>query len=267
MQTLSEIKGMLAARGLRPRHRFGQNFLHDHNVLRTLMAAAAVRPGEVVLEVGPGTGALTDLLIEAGAHVIACELDRDLAALVRERFGARVTLIEGDCLAGKHALNPAILAALGGRDFRLIANLPYQAATPLIATLLADHAACAGMVVTIQREVAQRLAAAPGTADMGPLSVMTQFLATVAIVAEIRPGSFWPEPEVTSAIVRIDPRQPRPVEPPALRPMIERAFQQRRKQMGTSVGRDFSLPPHFDRTRRPETLTVDEWVALATRQA
>jgi 16S rRNA (adenine1518-N6/adenine1519-N6)-dimethyltransferase len=114
VQTLTEIKAILASRGLRPKHRFGQNFLHDHNVLRLLMKAANISAGEVILEVGPGTGALTDLLVAANAHVIACEMDRDLAAFNRERFQERITLIEGDCLAGKHSLNPDIIAAING---------------------------------------------------------------------------------------------------------------------------------------------------------
>ena len=114
MQTLTEIKAILASRGLRPKHRFGQNFLHDHNVLRLLMKAANISAGEVILEVGPGTGVLTDLLVAANAHVIACEMDRDLAAFNRERFQERITLIEGDCLASKHSLNPDIIAAING---------------------------------------------------------------------------------------------------------------------------------------------------------
>ncbi|MCE9619885.1 MAG: 16S rRNA (adenine(1518)-N(6)/adenine(1519)-N(6))-dimethyltransferase RsmA [Planctomycetes bacterium] len=266
MQTLSEIKGLLLSRGLRPRHRFGQNFLHDHNVLRTLLSAAKIRQGEVILEVGPGTGVLTDLLVEAGAEVIACELDRDLALLMRERFGKRIRLIEGDCLAGKHSLNPEITALIDGRTFRLIANLPYQAATPLIATLMNDFPNCEGMIVTIQREVAQRLAAAPGTHDMGLLSVMAQFYAVIRKVADIRPGSFWPEPEVDSAIIEIAPHKPRPTPPARMHELLECAYQHRRKQLGSSLGDRFRFPEGFDRTRRPETLSVAEWVALANFQ-
>ncbi len=267
MQTLTEIKAILASRGLRPKHRFGQNFLHDHNVLRALMKAANISAGEVLLEVGPGTGALTDLLVQANAQVIACELDRDLAAFNRERFGARISLIEGDCLAGKHSLNPLLTKAIQGRPFRMIANLPYQAATPLIAILLNDFPNCMGMHVTIQREVAQRLTAVPNTSEMGLLSVMAQFYARIQTVAEIRPGSFWPEPEVTSAIIEITPHQPRPALPQYLHKLLERAFQHRRKQLGSSLSAHFALPAQFDRLRRPETLSVSEWVALANFQS
>ena len=263
MQTLTEIKAILASRGLRPKHRFGQNFLHDHNVLRALMKAANICAGEVILEVGPGTGALTDLLVAANAHVIACEMDRDLAAFNRERFQDQITLIEGDCLATKHSLNPLITAAINGRPFRLIANLPYQAATPLIAILLNDFPHCMGMHITIQREVAQRLTAAPDTSEMGLLSVMAQFYSSIQMVAEIRPGSFWPEPEVTSAIIAVAPHQPRPALPAHLQTLLACAFQHRRKQLGSSLSAQFTLPPDFDRTRRPETLSVQEWIDLA----
>ena len=266
MQTLTEIKAILASRGLRPKHRFGQNFLHDHNVLRALMKAANISAGEVILEVGPGTGALTDLLVQANAHVIACEMDRDLAAFNRERFGPRITLIEGDCLATKHSLNPLITAAINNRPFRMIANLPYQAATPLIAILLNDFPNCMGMHVTIQREVAQRLTAAPDTSEMGLLSVMAQFYARIHMIAEIRPGSFWPEPEVTSSIIELAPHQPRPALPERLHALLERAFQHRRKQLGSSLATQFQFPADFDRMRRPETLSLQEWIALANFQ-
>ena len=136
MQDIATIKSLLASRGLRPKHRFGQNFLHDPSAMRAILQAAAIRAGETILEVGPGTGTLTECLLEAGARVITCELDRDMDAIIRERLGERVTLVEGDCLLDKHTIHPAVLAALGTGPFRLVANLPYAAATPLIATLL-----------------------------------------------------------------------------------------------------------------------------------
>ena len=158
MQDIATIRALLESRGLRPKHRFGQNFLHDPAAMRAILDAAAIRPGETILEVGPGTGTLTESLLAAGARVVACELDRDMAAIVRARLGDRITLVEADCLSDKHAVNPALLAALAG-PFRMVANLPYAAATPLIANLLEQHPECGGMVVTIQREVADRLTA------------------------------------------------------------------------------------------------------------
>jgi 16S rRNA (adenine1518-N6/adenine1519-N6)-dimethyltransferase len=282
MQTLSEIKSLLASRGLSPRHRFGQNFLHDHNQLRRLVTAANVKPGDVVLEVGPGTGTLTEALLEAGAAVIACEIDRDLAALLRERLGDRITLIEGDCLDGKHAINPAIVSAIGGRSFQLVANLPYNAATPLMINLLIDHPNCAGMFVTIQKEVADRLLAGPSTKDYGPLSIIAQAFARVELIGVVPPSCFWPVPEVTSAMVSVIPRagieasrhqgikargnrggeEASPIDRRAFAKFITTLFTKRRKQLGSILGRDRALPEGVEPAMRPEELSVSRMIAL-----
>ena len=270
-QTLSEIRAELDARGIRPKHRFGQNFLHDHNQLRRLVSAAAASPGELVLEVGPGTGTLTETLLDAGCEVVACELDPDMAEIVRarnrHRLGARagqVTVIEDDCLDGKHALSPALRAALGGRPFVLVANLPYQAATPLMATLLEHHPECRGQFVTIQREVADRLTALPDTDAWGPIGVTMRMLAEVSMIAVLSPGCFWPAPKVTSAMVSIVPRRgPRPIEPWApFTAFVQQVFGRRRKQLGAILGRDAVAATGVDPVRRPETLTPDEWIRL-----
>jgi len=266
MQDIATIRALLESRGLRPKHRFGQNFLHDPAAMRAILDAAAIRPGETILEVGPGTGTLTESLLAAGARVVACELDRDMAAIVRARLGDRITLVEADCLSDKHAVNPALLAALAG-PFRMVANLPYAAATPLIANLLEQHPECGGMVVTIQREVADRLTARPDTSDIGPLTILAQLLATIDRVATLKPGAFWPAPDVQSAVVRAVPRTPRPALPPNLRAVVDQAFQQRRKQLRNSLGADYPFPAGFDAMRRPETLAPAEWVALAAASA
>ena len=265
MQDIATIRSLLASRGLRPKHRFGQNFLHDPSAMRAILQAADVRAGETILEVGPGTGTLTECLLDAGARVVASELDRDMAAIVRERLGSRLTLVEGDCLADKHTVHPAVLEAIGPVPFRLVANLPYAAATPLIATLLEAHPACQGMVVTIQREVADRLTARPGTPEIGPLTITAQLLAKVDRVAVLKPGAFWPAPEVNSAVVRLVPHSPRPALPADLRRIVDQGFQQRRKQLRNSLGADFPFPAGFDAMRRPETLTPQEWILLCPR--
>ena len=133
VQTQSEIKELLAARGISPKHRFGQNFLVDHNLLRRLVDASGIGEGSLVLEIGPGTGTMSEEILARGAELIAIELDRDMAAILRERLSAnpRFTLIEGDCLDGKRALNADALARIAGRTFTLVANLPYQAASPV----------------------------------------------------------------------------------------------------------------------------------------
>ena len=270
-QTLSEIRAELEARGIRPKHRFGQNFLHDQNQLRRLVAASGVTAGDLVLEVGPGTGTLTETMLDAGCEVVACEIDRDMAEIVRSRNAhrlgtgpGRLAVVEADCLDGKHALSAQALAALGGRPFRLVANLPYQAATPLMATLLEAHPACAGQYVTIQREVADRLAAGPGTDAYGPISVTMALLAEVQPIAVLPPGCFWPAPKVTSAMIAIVPRTgARAAEPWGdFSQFVQRTFGQRRKQLGSILGRDAVAATGFDPMRRPETLSPAEWVSL-----
>lgn len=265
MQSLTTIRELLAARGLRPKHRLGQNFLHDHNQIRKLLAAAHVRPGEVVLEVGPGTGTLTEALVEAGAEVIASELDDDMADVVADRLGARITLVRGDCLDGKRAIAPSIVAAIAGRPYKLVANLPYGAATPLMALLLTDHPECLGQFVTVQREVAERLAADSGGKEYGPLSVLAQTLATVEIVSILPASCFWPAPDVVSAMIAIRPRgrEAHGIEDPrGLSAFAARLFATRRKQLGTILGRSVVLPEGIDPQARPETLTPEQVVLL-----
>lgn len=269
MQTISTIRALLAERGLRPRHRLGQNFLHDQNQVRRLVKAADLHPGELVLEVGPGTGALTEALLESGVNVIACELDPDMADIVESRCGEvgpdRFVLVRGDCLDGKRSLNPRLVEALGDRTFRLVANLPYQAATPLIANLLAEYPACQGQFVTIQREVADRLVAHPSTRAYGTLSVMVQLLGTVDLIGIVPAACFWPQPEVTSAMVAIRPRDDAREaigEIGAFESFVTRLFSARRKQLGTTLGREAPWPAGVDPHMRPEALTPQQMLAL-----
>lgn len=256
MQTLSDIKAILATRGLEPKHRFGQNFLHDQNKLRALVAHSGVVAGDLVLEVGPGTGTLTEALLDVGCEVVACELDDDMAAIIRDRLGSHVTLIHGDCLDGKHAVSPAVLDALGSRPFRLVANLPYGAATPLILNLAAHHPSCLGQFVTVQREVAQRLAAAPGTDAYGAATVLVSLTSRVQML-ETLPGScFWPIPRVTSAMMSVIPNPDRPaIDPDRVSAFVHRIFASRRKQLGAVLGRNTQFPAGVLATMRAETLT------------
>jgi 16S rRNA (adenine1518-N6/adenine1519-N6)-dimethyltransferase len=262
-QTLGEIRALLAARGLRPRHRFGQNFLHDKNVLAKLVEAASIAPGDVVLEVGPGTGTLTEALLDAGAVVVACEIDRDLAAILAERLGPRITLVVGDCLEKGRRLGAPVRAALAGRPFTLVANLPYNVASALVTALLVEDEGCRGLYVTIQREVADRLLAPPGTREYGPLGVIVAAVADVRRVATVPASCFWPEPEVTSAMVAIVPSEARrPADPRAFARFVTALFGKRRKQIGAILGRDRPLPPGVTGDLRPEALTIVQLVAL-----
>lgn len=273
MQTLGEIKALLAARGIRPKHRFGQNFLHDRHQLRKLVDAAAVRAGDVVLEIGPGTGTLTEELLAAEATVVACEIDPDMQAILADRFAeaigtGRLQLVRGDCLDGKRSLAAEVLSALGDRPFVLVANLPYGAASPVMAILASRAPRCRGQFVTVQREVADRLRAEPGGKDYGPLTVIVRLLCDVRLLDIVRPGSFWPAPEVTSAMIAIEPRHD--AEPfasgelDAFERMLHELFSRRRKQLGSILGREGPWPEGVEPTMRPEELSPETLRALSS---
>lgn len=266
-QTLTQIKSMLAARGLHPKHRFGQNFLHDHNQMRRILEAAALSPGDLVLEVGPGTGALSEELLEAGARLVAVEIDEDLEPILRERLASwaeRARIYIGDVLARKRQLNPEVLAMLDGERFKLIANLPYNVASPLLINLVADHPEMTLAVVMIQREVADRLLAPPGGKDYGPLTVIVQAMCHAERVGNLTPGSFWPQPKVESAVVRLTRRaEPLTQHPHQLLDTLHELFSRRRKQLGSILGRSTPLPEDVDPSARPETLTVEQICRLS----
>lgn len=275
------MKALLEARGLAPRKALGQHFLIDQNLLRKLLDAAGVSAGDVVLEVGPGTGTLTEALLDRGAHVVAVELDEGLADLLAERLPARgaaagaggagavggaggsFTLVRGDCLSRGPRLNAQAAAALGGRRFKLVANLPYAAGTPLMMSLMIEHPECAVMAVTIQREVAQRLGAGPGGKDYGLLGVMAGALMHVEPVGTLPPECFWPRPEVTSAMLVLRRRASALTEDAgALAGFAQRLFGRRRKQLGAILGRSVAWPAGVSATQRPEELSPEAMEAL-----
>lgn len=262
-QTLSDIKALLAAYGLHPKKKFGQNFLHDHNHLLRIVEAADVQPGERIVEVGPGTGTLSETLLDAGAQLVVVEVDTDLQPILEARLGDRVTFIFDDVLAGKHALNPALLDAVRDEPFKLVANLPYQVASPLLVNLLVQTPAMSRAVVMVQREVAQRIMAPPGNKDYGPLSVMVQATCLVRRVGVLSPTCFWPAPQVESAVICLDRRPGVAVDLKKLSQLLHTLFSKRRKQLGAILGRDAALPPGVTPQQRPEELSVEQLVALA----
>ena len=244
MQTLSEIKELLAIAGHEPKKALGQNFLIDHNLIRKLVDASGVQAGDLVLEVGPGTGALTVELLERGCKVIACELDRDFVSLLNQTLAKEypelLTVLEGDCLANKRELNAELIELLDDRPFRLVANLPYHAATPLMLALMTRHLGCQGMYTTIQHEVVDRFAAGPGTKVYGTISVIAQCLGEVGIVAKLAPGCFWPQPNVGSAMMRWERDSSRQAHADVgwwtkMADMTQSLFQRRRKKLSGSV--------------------------------
>ena len=205
MQTKQQIQSLLTQAGLSPRHRYGQNFMIDQNLLRIVAEAGNPAGGDLVIEVGPGTGTLTEEILSRGADVLAVEIDRDLAGLLRERFKdeGRFRLIEGDALDSKHSLNAQLLEAIKSAQHppKLIANLPYNIASPLIIEMLL--AGVEMLAFTVQKEVAERLRGSPGTDAYGALSVMVQLLAKVEVLRTLPPAAFWPAPKIESALVRL----------------------------------------------------------------
>lgn len=280
-QTLGEIRSLLAAAGLAPQHRFGQNFLIDLNLLGKLVTAAEVTAADTILEVGPGTGSLTECLLACGARVIAVEIDHGLQRLLRQRLGdnPRFTLVQGDALAGKHRVNPLALKILQdqppepGGHYKLVANLPYQIATPLLVDLLHVTPTFERLVCTIQREVGQRLAAPARDPQYGPVSVMVQLLADVTPLAVLPPSVFWPQPQIESVMLVLRPRpaaQTGVTDPTALAAFVQRGFQQRRKMLRRvfrEVPDELALQRAFAQAKatpdaRAEELSPEQWRAL-----
>jgi 16S rRNA (adenine1518-N6/adenine1519-N6)-dimethyltransferase len=253
---------MLDEYGLSPLHRLGQNFLHDHNILKKLVDASDVQQGDVVVEIGPGTGTLTEALLERGCRVIACELDKGLTGLLRDRFGDSITLIHGDCLSKKR-LNKEIVQAVGDESWRLVANLPYQIASPLIVDILANHIGCLGQYITIQYEVAKRLMSQVNSSDWGVLSILVQRLGEVSLITKVPNTCFWPQPKITSACVQILPHNPPIREQNAeFAEFVTMLFASRRKQLGSIIGRTIQLPEHVSSDMRPATLSIKQLEVL-----
>lgn len=213
-QTNRYLADRLAAAGLTPQSHFGQNFLIDLNLVDLIARSAGLRKTDVVLEIGTGVGSLTTRLSDQGGRVVSAEIDQHLFKLASAELATcgNVKLILGDALRNKHNFRPELMEAVRERmtemgpaaRFLLVANLPYNVATPIISNLLHETPMPEVMVVTIQKELADRMVAGPGSKDYGALSVWIQTLGKVEIIRELPPQVFWPRPKVTSAIVRID---------------------------------------------------------------
>jgi dimethyladenosine transferase len=224
---------ILNAFRLRASKRLGQNFLIDAGVVRGIVEAAELSPADTVLEIGPGIGTLTQGLAETGARIVAVELDKKLPAVLAETLKGydNVTIVPGDILK----LNiPEILGRKDGESFKVAANLPYYITTPIIMTLLEQRLPIERLVAMVQKEVAVRMTARPGSKDYGALSVAVQYFTEPRMVMDVPPRSFMPAPEVTSTVIACRVR-----ETPAAVPadeklffrLIRAAFGQRRKTL------------------------------------
>lgn len=279
VQTKREIEQNLAAAGLHPRKRFGQHFLIDGNLMRRLVESAEVSPDDVILEVGPGTGGLTDLLVRRAGHVLAVELDRNLTALLADRFrdAGNVTLLQGDIMHTKHLIMPEVADEIRKHSARregcvkLVANLPYQSATPLVMNLLVYFPQVRRLCFTVQAEVGERIMADPNCKAYAPLSIIAQTLCTIETVARIGPQAFWPRPLVDSVMLRMIVRQsPFAVHDEVARfaALVRGAFEHRRKTLRSALAYELdesaldSVCGAFDAARRPEQVPVGEWLAI-----
>ncbi len=223
------MREVLERHGLEARKSFGQNFLVDQAALRAIVAAAEVAPGDPVLEVGPGLGVLTAALLAAGAMVTSVELDARLLPHLREEFADELavagpgglTLVHGDAMTFDLGRMPA--------RAKLVANLPYNVATPVVARAL-ESGRFSRLVFLVQREVAERLAAAPGSSAYGALSLLVSHFGRARVVRTVPPGAFLPPPKVTSAVVRID-TDPAATPDPELFRLVHQAFAHRRKTL------------------------------------
>ena len=256
----------------RPRKRFGQHFLNDGAVLNRLVSAFEPAAGQRIVEIGPGLGALTDVLVgrAAGAAVTVVELDRDLAQRLRRRYSPRrVRVVRADILGFDLGGVAAAEAEGCGARLRLIGNLPYNISTPLIFRLLEQVEHIQDMLFMLQREVALRLCAVPGNKNYGRLSVMAGLQLDCEPLFDVPPQAFDPPPKVNSTALRLTPKK-RPLLPRDRRlfeALVATAFSQRRKTLRNSLAA-LAQNDHFTRaninpTLRAETLSVAQYVALA----
>jgi len=281
-ETVSEgrrLRQQLEAYGVRPRKRWGQNFLVRPQVAQRIVDACLLSSDRVVVEIGPGTGALTGLLGAAARHVLAVERDRGLAALLRDELGdwGKVEIVEADFL---EIDLPALARVAEAGKLIVVGNLPYSITTPLLTRLIEERAAIETAVVLVQREYAARLAAAAGTPDYGSLTVYARYYVTLEPLFNVPPSAFWPKPEVESTLLRIRFRTRPPVEVPdeeRFFELVRAAFGQRRKTLGNALAlaydgdRDLAARvlevAHVVAARRGETLEIDEFARLARADA
>ena len=268
----AEVRATLRAAGLHARHRLSQNFLADPDVLEAILGEARPEPGDRVLEIGPGLGLLTGGLLASGAAVTAVELDRGLAAFLRDRLepaieGGGLRLIEGDALDQDlvHLLEP---------PYDVVANLPYHITSPILHALLGEAPRPRRLVLMVQREVAERIAAPPG--KMSYLSVFVQYHARVRVALRVPPAAFEPEPAVDSAVIVVEPfdvdDRLGPEDEEALWRLVQAGFRERRKMLHNVLARQLPVDAGrvaaalrasgIDPDRRPQTLAVGEWLAL-----
>jgi 16S rRNA (adenine1518-N6/adenine1519-N6)-dimethyltransferase len=250
-----------------PRKRFGQNFLHDHNIIYNILSSLQAKPDEHWVEIGPGMGALTEPLLNLGLRLDVVELDRDLVSLLKDKFKqhANLEIFSADALRFDFSA-----LVKNNEKLRIIGNLPYNISTPLMFHLL-DNAQCIDdMHFMLQKEVVDRICAVPGSKKYGRLSVMMQYYCATELLFDVPPESFDPAPKVMSAIVRLVPHQQPPVEVndiKMLNRVVVQAFSQRRKTLRNSLKKlieeDAIIALNIDPTLRAEALSLADFAKLS----
>lgn len=275
--TPATIPALLARHGLTPSRALGQNFLADPNTALRIARLAEIRPGDRVLEIGPGVGSLTVALLAAGARVTALELDRHVIPALEETVGAdAVRVVVGD------ALRVDLAEVLGDNQpdappWHMVSNLPYNVATPIVMRLLETVPAITSMMVMVQREVGERMSAGPGSKIYGAVSVKIAYFGRAELVGFVPPSVFVPAPKVESALVRIRRAPNPPVSVPSaerLFALVRAGFGQRRKMLRGALKAELGAEVEsvlgaagIDGRARAETLTLDEWAAIARADA
>lgn len=295
MQTKRQIQELLSSAGVSPNRRLGQHFLVDLNLMRLLVESAQISPRDVVLEVGTGTGSLTEALAQQAGHVVTVELDRTLAGIAQTRLAgaANVQILNIDILAGKGAIHPTVAEAVTQAHARLgntgpispapgrvllVSNLPYDVASSVMIDLVKGPVTVHAMLVTVQKEVAERMTAPPGGRDYGTLSIFLQATGAVELLRRLRPSVFWPPPGVDSAIVRYlrnADKSDRILDMNVFGGVVSLFIGHRRKMLRACVKQ---APPELggldlwpkileqnsiDPTRRPEELSPEQYVGMA----
>lgn len=271
---VSELKALLESYGIRPLRARGQHFLLDGNVVEKMVAAAGVGKGDRVLEVGPGPGILTSALLDAGADIVAVELDMKLQALLVDRYGAALTLVKGDIMHHENAELVARFSVSG--PYKVVANLPYAITSPILGKFLRGDVRPESMTIMIQREVADRILAKPGR--MSSIAVLVQALGTVRRVMNVPKGAFFPPPKVDSSVIHIILKTEGErvslfgsVPQDVFFSVVRTAFAQKRKQLRNSLKGLFQDGTHLEKSFnqakikasvRPEELSVAQWLEL-----
>lgn len=268
------VKNLLAARGLSPRKRFGQNFLIQPDQCQRIADHCHLHEDDIAVEIGPGAGALTTRIASRVRKLVAVEKDMGLAEYLREEFAEhpRVEIVEGDFLECDLA---AIAARHDVAKLAIVGNIPYNITTPILERLFEQRAVVRSAVLLVQKEYAQRLAAAPASPEYGALTLFARYHALLEPLMTLKAAAFWPRPDVDSMLVRVMIREKPPVEAPEklLFRIIRASFQQRRKQLTSTLANALSRESEFvasigaianiDLRRRGETLSLEEFARMA----